>query len=136
MASIDELKVVEEGDAISAAQQNIVRQLLMRGAGGGLATVDSTGVYFRRQIPATDLQIRHYTGTTSAAVTAGTSFYVTALTATDGGSLPATDATSPNRWTVQNSVSGGDGYTIAASAVIKIIGYSDGSLHPFDAPCP
>ena len=51
MANIDDLKPVGEGDEISASQQNIIRQLLMRGAGGPAAYSDGTGVYYRKLIP-------------------------------------------------------------------------------------
>ena len=48
MASIDELKKVEAGDEITAAQQNVIRELFLSvAASGGLAFADGTGVYFR-----------------------------------------------------------------------------------------
>jgi hypothetical protein len=79
---------------------------------------------------------RFYIGTTTGAVTAGTGFHVSGLTATDGGSVPDPDHTGPDTWDVENAAAGGDGYDIDASKVGKIIGYADGTLHPLDFPCP
>lgn len=79
--------------------------------------------------------VRFYIGTTTGAVTAGTDFHVSSLTATDGGSVPDPDHTSPDTWNVANSVAGGDGHVIDTGKVGKIIGYADGTLHPLDFPC-
>lgn len=79
---------------------------------------------------------RFYIGTTTAAVTAGTDFAVSSLTAIDGGSVPDPDNTSPDTWNVSNDVADGDGYTIDTDKVGKIIGWADGTLHPLDFPCP
>lgn len=79
--------------------------------------------------------VRFFIGTTTGAVTAGTGFTVSSLTAVDGGLVPDPDHTSPNTWDVANTAAGGDGYAIDSGKVGKIIGYADGTLHPLDFPC-
>lgn len=80
--------------------------------------------------------VRFYVGTTTGAVTSDTDFTVSGLTAIDGGSVPDPDNTGPDTWDVSNAIAEGDGYAIDASKVGKIIGWSDGTLHPLDFPCP
>lgn len=79
---------------------------------------------------------RWYLGTTTAAVTAGTNFTVSALEAVDGGSLPDPDDAGPDTWDVENGLDVGAYYNIDADVVIRIQGFADGRLVPLDPRCP
>ena len=101
-----------------------------------LGILDEVKRIMLAQFLAAPAACRFYIGTTTGAVTAGTGFHVSSLTALDGGAVPDPDHTGPDTWNVGNAAADGDGYAIDTAKVGKIIGWADGTLHPLDFPCP